>query len=105
MRRRRRRRQRPDPIGAVPPAPRRSLPSKLYAIVDAHLAARAGGSVPALADAYLQAGVRFIQVRAKDAAARDVLAWTEAIARHAGDAWVIVNDRVDIAIVAGTRHV
>ena len=48
---------------------------------------------------------RFLQVRAKDAPARDVLAWTEAIARRAGEAWVIVNDRVDIAIVAGTRHV
>ena len=87
------------------PAPRRSLPSKLYAIVDADVAARAGWSVPDLADAYLQAGVRFLQVRAKEAAARDVLAWTEMIVRRAGDAWVIVNDRVDIAMVARTGHV
>ncbi|AMY10931.1 Thiamine-phosphate synthase [Luteitalea pratensis] len=84
---------------------RRPLPSRLYAIVDADVASRAGWHVPDLADAYLQAGVRFLQVRAKDAPARDVLAWTEAIARRAGEAWVIVNDRVDIAIVAGTRHV
>jgi thiamine-phosphate pyrophosphorylase len=89
----------------VPAASRRPLPSKLYAIVDADVAARAGWSVPDLADVYLQAGVRFLQVRAKEAAARDVLDWTEAIARGAGGAWVIVNDRVDIAIVAGTRHV
>jgi thiamine-phosphate pyrophosphorylase len=89
----------------VLPAPRRSLPSKLYAIVDVDVAARAGWSVPDLADAYLQAGVRFLQVRAKEAAARDVLAWTEMIARRAGNAWVIVNDRVDIAIVARTGHV
>ena len=87
------------------PAASRPLPSRLYAIVDADVARRAGWHVPDLADAYLQAGVRFLQVRAKDAAARDVLAWTEAIARRAGEAWVIVNDRVDIAIVAGTRHV
>jgi thiamine-phosphate pyrophosphorylase len=89
----------------VPSTARRSLPSRLYAIVDADIAGRAGWSVPDLADAYLQAGVRFLQVRAKDAAARDVLVWTETIARRAGQAWVIVNDRVDIAIVAGTRHV
>jgi thiamine-phosphate pyrophosphorylase len=86
-------------------AARRPLPSRLYAIVDADVAGRAGWQVPDLADAYLQAGVRLVQVRAKSAAARDVLSWTEAIARRAGDAWVIVNDRVDIAIAAGTRHV
>jgi len=85
--------------------PGRVLPSKLYAIVDADVATGAGWRVPDLADAYLQAGVRLLQVRAKHASARDVLAWTEAIARVAGEAWVIVNDRVDIAMVAGTRHV
>jgi thiamine-phosphate diphosphorylase len=85
--------------------PGRVLPSRLYAIVDADVTTRAGWRVPDLADAYLQAGVRLLQVRAKHASARDVLAWTEAIARVAGEAWVIVNDRVDIAMVAGTRHV
>ena len=85
---------------------RRPLPSRLYAIVDAEVSARAGWSVPDVADAYLQAGVRFLQVRAKDAAARDLLAWTEGIAAHATpDAWIIVNDRVDVALAAGTRHV
>jgi thiamine-phosphate pyrophosphorylase len=83
----------------------RALPSKLYAIADAEVAARHGWCVPDLADVYLQAGVRFLQIRAKHAAARDLLAWTEEIARRAGDAWVIVNDRVDVALVAGTRHV
>ena len=104
-RRRRRSPRRPPDPGVVPSTARRPLPSRLYAIVDADVAGRAGWHVPDLADAYLQAGVRFLQVRAKDAAARDVLAWTEMIARRAGEAWVIVNDRVDIAIVAGTRHV
>ena len=86
---------------------RRPLPSRLYAIVDADVSARAGWSVPDLADAYLQAGVRFLQVRAKAAAARDVLAWTERLAAHqsARDAWIVVNDRLDVALAAGTRHV
>lgn len=83
----------------------RTVPSRLYVIADATAAAQAGWHLPDLADAYLQAGVRFLQLRAKDASARDFLAWTEAIARIAGDAWVIVNDRVDVALVAGTRHV
>ena len=86
-------------------AVRRPLPSRLYAIVDADVSARSGWSVPDLADAYLQAGVRLLQVRAKDVAARDLLAWTELIAKRAGEAWVIVNDRVDVALVAATRHV
>ncbi|HTV00383.1 MAG TPA: thiamine phosphate synthase, partial [Luteitalea sp.] len=77
-----------------------------YAIVDADVTSRAGWQVPDLADAYLQAGVRFLQLRAKSAGARDVLAWTEAIAsRLAPGAWLITNDRVDLALVAGTRHV
>lgn len=87
-------------------APRRRLPSRLYAIVDAEAAAAAGWAVPDLAEAYLQAGVRLLQLRAKQAHGRDLLAWTETIARCAGpDAWVIVNDRVDVALAAGTRHV
>lgn len=87
-------------------AARRLLPSRLYAIVDADVAAQAGWSVPDLADAYLQAGVRFLQLRGKDAPGRDLLAWTEAVAARAGEAaWVIVNDRVDVALAAGTRHV
>ena len=88
------------------PAARRGLPSRLYAIVDADVAAAAGWGVVDLAEAYLQAGVRVLQLRAKAADGRDVLAWTEAIATCAGSAaWVIVNDRVDVALAAGTRHV
>jgi thiamine-phosphate pyrophosphorylase len=87
------------------PSPR-PLPSRLYAIADADAAARAGWRVPDLADAYLQAGVRLLQIRAKEATARDLLAWVEAIAAHASaEAWILVNDRVDVALVAGTRHV
>lgn len=88
-----------------PASTRRPWPSRLYAIVDAAAAAAAGWAVPDLADAYLQAGVRVIQVRAKDAPARDALAWLDRIAASAGEAWIITNDRVDLALVAGTRHV
>lgn len=93
-------------MSAPSPAPRRVLPSRLYAIVDADAAAAAGWTVPDLADAYLQAGVRLLQLRAKQAHGRDLLTWTEAVAAAAGpDAWLIVNDRVDVALAAGTRHV
>lgn len=79
---------------------------RLYAIVDADVSADAGWSVPALASLYLQAGVRLLQVRAKHASARDVLAWVDTIAEQApGDARIVVNDRVDIALAAGTHHV
>lgn len=79
---------------------------RLYAIVDADAAAHAGWTVPALASVYLQAGVRLIQIRAKTASARDFLTWVDTIASDApSDAIIVVNDRVDIAIAAGTRHV
>ena len=85
--------------------PRRVLPSRLYAIVDADVAARSGWTVPDLADAYLQSGVRVLQVRAKHSPARDLLGWLDHLTTVAGDAWIITNDRVDLAMVAGTRHV
>jgi thiamine-phosphate pyrophosphorylase len=80
----------------------RALP-RLYAIVDADIAARAGVSVPALARAYLAGGARFLQLRAKDATGRDFLAWADAIAADARrhDAWLVINDRADIALMAG----
>lgn len=84
---------------------RRALPSRLYAIVDADAAAAAGWAVTDLAEAYLQAGVRLLQLRAKHASGRELLAWCDAVAGMAADAWVIVNDRVDVAVAAGTYHV
>ncbi|BCS33849.1 thiamine-phosphate synthase [Luteitalea sp. TBR-22] len=86
-------------------APRRAFPSRLYAIADADVAASAGWTVPDLAEAFLDAGVRVIQIRAKEAAARDVLGWLDRLAPRAGEAWILTNDRVDLALVAGTRHV
>jgi thiamine-phosphate pyrophosphorylase len=60
-------------------------------------------SVPALARAYLAGGARFLQLRAKEATGRDFLAWADAIAAEARrhDARLVINDRADIALMAG----
>ena len=60
-----------------------------------------------LAEAYLRAGVRFLQVRAKRAAGAHFLAVCDAIipaARRSG-ARIIVNDRADIALISGADGV
>ncbi|MGH7924804.1 MAG: thiamine phosphate synthase [Candidatus Binatus sp.] len=79
------------------------LPSHFYAIVDP-----AGGHEPLmLAETFLDAGVRIMQLRLKDAPARDFLAAARAIAelcRQRG-AILIVNDRVDIALLANAHGV
>lgn len=79
------------------------LPSHFYAIVDP-----AGGHEPvALARTMLDAGVRLMQLRLKDASGRDFLAAARAIAdlcRKHG-ATFIVNDRVDIGLLAGADGV
>ena len=60
---------------------------------------RSGWTVPALADAYLAGGARFIQIRSKHAASGAFLEMCEeVVARaHKAGAAVIVNDRADIA--------
>ena len=79
------------------------LPSHFYAMVDP-----AGGHEPvALAMTMLEAGARIVQLRLKDAPGRDFLAAARAISelcRQHG-AILIVNDRVDIAILAGADGV
>ena len=60
---------------------------------------RAGWTVPAVADAYLAGGARFIQIRSKHAASGPFLGMCEDVvtrARRVG-ATVVVNDRADIA--------
>lgn len=81
---------------------RRPLP-RLCAIVDADAAARAGITVPDLARACLAGGARFLQLRAKTAPSGQLLAWCEEIAAaaRAVDALLVINDRFDIAILAG----
>src|SRR5208337_3052628 len=77
--------------------------SHFYAMVDP-----AGGHDPVtLAETLLDAGARIMQLRLKDAPGRDFLASARAIAemcRKRG-AILIINDRVDIAILAGAHGV
>jgi thiamine-phosphate pyrophosphorylase len=79
----------------------------LLAIVDAGAAARAGWPPIELARAFLGAGVRFLQVRAKTMPGADFLETAAAIVAlaRAHDAVVIVNDRADIARLAGADGV
>jgi len=79
----------------------------LYVILDADAAARAGWTLLALASACLAGGAMWLQVRAKNAASGwllDVVAAIVERARASG-ALVIVNDRADIARVAGAGGV
>jgi thiamine-phosphate pyrophosphorylase len=79
-----------------------SLPP-LCAIVDANIATRAGWTPPTLARAYLAGGARFLQLRAKTAPSGLFLQWCDEIASaaRAHDALLVVNDRFDIAWLAG----
>jgi thiamine-phosphate pyrophosphorylase len=79
------------------------LPSHFYAMIDP-----AGGHEPvSLAETFLDAGARIMQLRLKDAPGRDFLAAARAIAElcRTRGAILIVNDRVDIAILAGAHGV
>ena len=79
------------------------FPSHFYAIVDT-----AGGHEPvALAQILLDAGVKLMQLRLKDAGSRDFLAAARAIAGLCRNhrAMLIVNDRADIAKLADAAGV
>jgi thiamine-phosphate pyrophosphorylase len=79
------------------------LPSRFYAMVDT-----AGGQEPvALARVLLDAGARILQLRLKDVGSRDFLEAARAIVTlcHERNAILIVNDRVDIAKLAGAGGV
>ena len=95
----------PNPESRTPnPDPR--LPA-LTAIVDADSAARAGRRPIDLARAFLDGGARFLQVRAKNLPAGALLDLAAAIVEIArgSSARVIVNDRADIARLAGADGV
>ena len=88
------------------PNPDSGIPS-LCAIVDAEAAARAGWTAIDLAHALLAGGARFLQLRAKQWPGRvffDTAAALVELARASG-AIVIVNDRADIARLAGATGV
>jgi thiamine-phosphate pyrophosphorylase len=79
------------------------LASHFYAMIDP-----AGGHEPrALAEIYLDAGVKLMQLRMKNAPGRDLLAAARAIAdlSRARGATFIMNDRVDIAMLSGADGV
>lgn len=80
---------------------------RLYAICDADVCAQAGWTLPDYAAALMDGGVTLLQLRAKQAASRDFLAVTEAVVARAAacGATVVVNDRADIARLAGASGV
>jgi thiamine-phosphate pyrophosphorylase len=78
----------------------KALP-RLYAIADASF-----GDPVRLAEALFEGGVRLLQVRNKQEGARDVLNQVEQILALApAGAQVIVNDRCDVALIAGATGV
>lgn len=79
----------------------------IYPILDTALAIARGYEPVDLARRFFEGGARLIQLRAKDASSAQLLAWTDAIceAASAVDARVIVNDRADIALMAGAHGV
>jgi thiamine-phosphate pyrophosphorylase len=83
------------------------VPSPLNAIVDVEAAARAGWSPVDLAAAYLRGGARFLQIRAKQASGAEFLELASRVVQlaRASDATIIVNDRADIAQLAGAGGV
>jgi thiamine-phosphate pyrophosphorylase len=83
------------------------LPSPLYVICDIDVCARAGWGLVDFAAACLDGGATLLQIRAKAAAAAAFLDLTEAVLRRAEPfhAMVIVNDRADIARIAGAHGV
>jgi thiamine-phosphate pyrophosphorylase len=77
---------------------------RLYVILDA---ARIRGPVPEIARLLMDAGVRLLQYRAKDATARELLETAGELcklARNAG-ATSFVNDRPDVAYLSGADGV
>jgi thiamine-phosphate pyrophosphorylase len=76
---------------------------RLQAIVDAGAAAARGWAALDLADAYLDGGARFLQVRAKGLPSGALLELCDAVIAIAAPAGaiVIVNDRVDLARISG----
>jgi len=80
---------------------------RLYAIVDAGVAARAGWTPPDLARAYLDGGARLLQLRASGVDPAIQFGWCREIVRLAvpRGARVILNDRCDLALMAGADGV
>ena len=80
---------------------------RLYAIVDAGSATRAGLTPVELARAYLDGGARLLQLRASGADTRTLFEWARGIVALAAPrgARVVVNDRCDVALISGAAGV
>jgi len=77
---------------------------RLYVILDAGLVR---GSIQGIAEQLIGAGVRLLQYRAKNVVAREMLrsaSWLAAIAHKEGST-LFVNDRPDVAVLAGADGV
>jgi len=76
---------------------------RLYVVLDGDVAARHGWTLDALAEACLAGGARLLQIRVKHGPSRDLLAVSERLveAGARAGALVVVNDRPDIARLAG----
>jgi len=90
----------------LPPSPRTAFslnPPRLYPIVDADVCAAAGRAPFDVAQAFLAAGVRWLQLRCKNMPSGAFLDLTQQVLEvsRANGGLVIVNDRADIAAMAG----
>ena len=81
--------------------------ARLNAIVDVEVASRAGWTPLDLAAAYINGGARFLQLRAKTLSGAAFLDLASRIAEiaHGAGAVLVVNDRADIARLAGADGV
>lgn len=83
------------------------MASILYPLIDTAVCARAGIDPVDLTQACVRGGARLLQLRAKDDSGAALLSLAERVvdAAHRGGARVIVNDRADIARLAGADGV
>src|SRR5262249_19433848 len=104
----------PDPDRKADGSPKPSKPSAavlprtpLYAICDAEVCARFSWTLVDFVQACLDGGATLLQIRAKLAGSRDFLAdLTEILTRaQPAGAIVVVNDRADLARIAGAHGV
>ncbi len=81
--------------------------ASLHAILDVETAERAGWVPADLAHAFLDGGATWIQIRAKRLSSAAFLELCDAVVRHAEAhrATVIVNDRVDLALLSSAAGV
>jgi thiamine-phosphate pyrophosphorylase len=79
------------------------LPSPLYAIVDRSVAG--GRDLPRLLEAILAGGARLVQLREKTMPASELFPLAQRLVRRCREvgAWLIMNDRADLALAVGAH--